>query len=88
MRLWLKCPACQAKNSLEAKVCAVCGASLSNLPLEQRVYILEPAGQVAAAAASPVPKPQPEETPAPGAAAPAVHRNKSAKASKRAKKKK
>ena len=44
MRLWLKCPDCQAKNFLAAQVCAACGGSLVNLPPEKRVYILAPAG--------------------------------------------
>jgi hypothetical protein len=44
MRLWLKCPDCQAKNLLAAQVCAACGGSLVNLPPEKRVYILAPAG--------------------------------------------
>lgn len=40
MGLWLKCPACQTANSLDAKACIACNASLVNLPVSQRVYIL------------------------------------------------
>lgn len=40
MGLWLKCPACQAKNPLDLKSCTACGASLENLPTAKRVYIL------------------------------------------------
>jgi len=41
MGLWLKCPACQAKNPLDHKSCTSCGTSLENLPPAKRVYILE-----------------------------------------------
>ncbi len=40
MGLWLKCPVCQSKNPLNGKACISCGASLVNLPPEQRVYFL------------------------------------------------
>jgi hypothetical protein len=60
MRLWLKCPECQAKNTLAAQVCAACGGGLVNLPPEKRVYILEPAGMPPSA---PPEAPEPEATP-------------------------
>jgi hypothetical protein len=61
MRLWLKCPDCQAKNLLTAQVCAACGGGLVKLPPEKRVYILEPAG---------MPPSPPPEAPEPEAAPP------------------
>lgn len=72
MRLWLKCPVCQANNPLEVKVCSDCGTSMENLPPEQRVYILE-------TASAPAPRLGPPPTPAaapaktvPAAVAPAA----------------
>ena len=62
MGLWLKCPACQVKNPLDSKVCAACGASLTNLSADQRVYVLETVLP---------PAPEPEAAPAAAAAAPA-----------------
>jgi hypothetical protein len=44
MGLWLKCPKCQASNSLSQTVCASCGASLENISEKNRVYVLTPAG--------------------------------------------
>ncbi len=84
MGLWLKCPGCQAKNTLEAKVCAACGASLTNLPLQQRVYILAPVG----ADVSPPLPPEPEKALSPPAKAPPAAKVKPARAGKRSKKKK
>ncbi len=55
MQLWLKCPVCQAKNSLALKACSACGASLENLPLAKRVYILETAAHPAEAPHRPPP---------------------------------
>ncbi len=40
MGLWLKCPQCQAANPLDLKNCLACNASLENLPVADRVYIL------------------------------------------------
>lgn len=57
MGLWLKCPECQELNAPAAKECSACGASLSNLPREKRVYYFGPA-------------PAPRTTEAPAAAAP------------------
>lgn len=76
MGLWLKCPACQTANPLDAKVCTACNASLMNLPAAQRVYIL---GKVMPAATKPAPvglapeapkapkAPQPRVSPPPAA---------------------
>jgi hypothetical protein len=47
MGLWMKCPKCQTHNPLFLKACANCGCSLDNLPQEQRVYVLAPAGAAA-----------------------------------------
>lgn len=52
MGLWLKCPECQASNPLSQKACISCGASLQNLPVNKRVYVLTPVG-------SPPPAPTP-----------------------------
>uniref|UniRef100_A0A7C5EQX5 RanBP2-type domain-containing protein n=1 Tax=Desulfobacca acetoxidans TaxID=60893 RepID=A0A7C5EQX5_9BACT len=60
MGLWLKCPACQTANPLDAKACTACNASLMNLPLSQRVYILGkemPAAKPGAAKVTEAPKP-------------------------------
>jgi hypothetical protein len=57
MGLWLKCPSCQTRNLLGARICSSCGSSLENLPPDKRVYILEPPG-------SPAPKPAPSRPPA------------------------
>jgi hypothetical protein len=40
MGLWLKCPKCQAANTLDLKTCSACGASLEDLPEAKRVYVL------------------------------------------------
>jgi len=61
MGLWLKCPACQVKNPLDSKVCAACGASLTNLPAAQRLYVLE-------TGSSSAPEPKPSALPAVAAA--------------------
>jgi hypothetical protein len=61
MGLYWKCPRCQAKTPLYAKVCSWCGQSLENLPRSQRVSIIEPSAAalgkpvVPAAAKSPPP---------------------------------
>lgn len=52
MGLWLKCPECQASNPLSQKACISCGASLQNLPVNKRIYVLTPVG-------SPPPAPAP-----------------------------
>ncbi len=76
MALWLKCPGCRANNPLSAQACPHCGRSLENLPPEQRVYVLEPAG----AARKPAPPPGPKAPPAAAAAAaPASQKPKRAK---------
>jgi len=59
MGLWLKCPKCQACNSLAAQACAFCGESLEDLPREKRVYVLTPPGT----------KPAPAKAAAPAAKA-------------------
>jgi hypothetical protein len=43
MGLWLKCPGCQALNSLASKVCPKCGQQLDKLSAKQRVYVIGPA---------------------------------------------
>ena len=53
MGLWLKCPKCQAANSLDLKSCMECNASLENLPAAERVYILGNAVPAAPKAAAP-----------------------------------
>jgi hypothetical protein len=44
MGLWLKCPKCQASNPLSQKACISCGASLENLSMKERVYVVTPSG--------------------------------------------
>ena len=65
MGLWLKCPKCQAANSLDLKACTACNASLENLPAAKRVYILGDAAPAAPKAAEPK-----KAAPAPKAAKP------------------
>jgi len=55
MGLWLKCPKCQAANPLDLKTCQECNASLENLPVADRVYILGNAPAAAKADASEAP---------------------------------
>ena len=88
MGLWLKCPACQARNSLDAKVCAACGASLDHLPMEKRVYLLEPGGSTTPAAATPPAPAEAPQAPPPRTVDAPVASAKPAKVSKRSKKKK
>lgn len=68
MGLWMKCPDCQTLNPLFLKVCANCGRSLDNVPLNQRVYILE-----TAAAAAPEPTGLLKATPTPESPLPATN---------------
>jgi hypothetical protein len=61
MGLWLRCPHCQAKNSLDSRTCLGCGADLRDLPPAQRRYLLD---LPAAGAAAPVPETAFETDPA------------------------
>jgi len=70
MGLWMKCPKCQTHNPLFLKACAGCGFTLDNLPLEQRVYVLTPAG--AAATKPSKPSPLLKATPTPESPLPAT----------------
>lgn len=74
MGLWLKCPACQTANSLDAKACIACNASLVNIPVSQRVYILsKEKPTVAKPAVAKAPEaPKPPEAPEPRMTAPRV----------------
>ncbi len=82
MGLWLKCPGCQIRNPLSARVCLQCGQSLDNLPREARVYVIgapetaappahpahRPAAGIPVAAAAPAAKAKEAAPPAPKAA--------------------
>jgi len=88
MGLWLKCPGCQAQNSLSMRVCPHCGQDLSKLAAAQRVYVIGPA---AAPPPEPAPETPPAEAGAPQSAAPPPEAGvppAPAKKPKRAKKKK
>ncbi len=85
MGLWMICPKCQTHNPLFLKACANCGLPLDNLPQEQRVYVLAPAG-----AAATKPSRLLKATPTPESPLPAAtpETPKSVKASRKSRKKK
>ena len=91
MGLWMKCPKCQTHNPLFVKACSGCGGSLDHLPLEKRIYVLEPAGAAPGKSSKPshllkaTPTP---ESPLPATTPEAAAAAKGAKAPKKPRKKK